>query len=63
MARNVTAGIDIGTSQIKVVVAELVRENGKNITRVIGTGLSESRGLRHGYIINGEDVTQSIRMP
>ncbi|OHA99223.1 MAG: cell division protein FtsA, partial [Candidatus Zambryskibacteria bacterium RIFCSPHIGHO2_12_FULL_39_47] len=61
MARNVTAGIDIGTSQIKVVVAELVRENGKNITRVIGTGLSESRGLRHGYIINGEDVTQSIR--
>ncbi len=61
MARHVTAGIDIGTSQIKVVVAELVKEGGKNISRIIGTGLSESRGLRHGYIVNGEDVTGSIQ--
>ncbi len=60
MARNVTVGIDIGTSQIKVVVAELVRESGKNLTRIIGTGLSESRGLRHGYIVNSDDVAQSI---
>lgn len=61
MARNIAVGIDIGTSQIKVVVAELVKENGKNITKIIGTGLAESKGLRHGYIINGSDVTQSIQ--
>ncbi len=61
MARNITVGIDIGTYQIKVVVAELVKENGKNVTRIIGTGLTESKGLRHGYIINSPDVTASIR--
>ncbi|HEY0221106.1 MAG TPA: hypothetical protein VGC58_02690, partial [Candidatus Paceibacterota bacterium] len=60
MMRNIAVGIDIGTYQIKVVVAELVKENGKTSTQIIGTGLSESKGLRHGYIINGSDVTQSI---
>ena len=60
MARNITVGIDIGTYQVKVVVAELVKENGKNITRIIGTGICESKGLRHGYIINVSDVTSSI---
>src|SRR3989344_2473564 len=61
MLRNVTVGIDVGTYQVKVVVAELVRENGKNVTKILGTGLTESKGLRHGYIINSSDVTESIR--
>jgi cell division protein FtsA len=59
--RNITVGIDIGTYQVKVVVAELVKENGKASTRILGTGFTESKGLRHGYIINGADVTESIR--
>ena len=58
--RNVTVGIDIGTYQVKVVVAELVRENEKPVTRIIGTGTTESKGLRHGYIINSGDITASI---
>lgn len=58
--RNTTVGIDIGTHQIKVVVTELVRENEKLITKVIGTGLSESKGLRHGYIVNSDDVVESL---
>ncbi len=61
MMRNITVGIDIGTYQVKVVIAELVRENGKNSNRILGTGMTESKGLRHGYIINGSDVTQSIQ--
>jgi cell division protein FtsA len=61
VARNVTVGIDIGTYQIKVVVAELVKENDKSITRIIGTGLTESKGLRHGYIINNGDLTASLQ--
>ena len=61
MLRNITVGIDIGTYQVKVVIAELVKEEGKNLTRVIGTGLTESKGLRHGYIIHSKDVTESIR--
>ena len=60
MMRNITVGIDIGTYQVRVVVAELVKENGKNVTKILGTGLTESKGLRHGYIINGSDVTASI---
>lgn len=59
--RNIAVGIDIGTYQIKVVVSELVKENGKTNTKIMGTGIAESRGLRHGYIINGTDVTQSIQ--
>lgn len=60
MMRNITVGIDIGTYQVKVVVAELVKENGKTVTKIIGTGFTESKGLRHGYIINDRDVSQSI---
>jgi cell division protein FtsA len=44
-----------------VVVAELVTENNKNTTKILGTGMTESKGLRHGYIINSADVTQSIQ--
>ena len=61
MARNIAVGIDIGTYQVKVVVSELVKENGRSITRIIGTGLTESKGLRHGYIINSNDVTESVK--
>ncbi|MCX6703550.1 MAG: cell division protein FtsA [Candidatus Zambryskibacteria bacterium] len=60
MARNITVGIDIGTYQVKVVVTELSKENGKNTPRILGTGIAESKGLRHGYIINTEDVTESV---
>ncbi len=59
--RNITVGIDIGTYQVKVVVAELVKENEKLSPRIIGTGFAESKGLRHGYIINSKDVTGSIK--
>ena len=59
--RNITVGIDIGTYQVKVVVAELIKEDEKKLPRIIGTGLAESKGLRHGYIINNADVTESIR--
>ncbi len=59
--RNITVGIDIGTNQVKVVVAELVKEGSRNVTKILGTGMMESKGLRHGYIINSGDVTASIQ--
>lgn len=62
MARNIATGIDIGTYQVKVVIAEFASgENNSLRHRIIGTGLAESKGLRHGYIINGNDVGRSIR--
>ena len=60
MLRNITVGIDLGTHQIKVVVVESVKENGRRQSRVIGVGVAESRGLRHGYIVNTAEATESI---
>ena len=61
MMRNITVGIDIGTHQIKVVVTEFVKEGNKQVGTIVGMGLSESRGLRHGYVINNDDVVESIK--
>lgn len=61
MKRRIATGIDIGTYQVKIVVVEeLTDKNGARQIRVIGTGLAESKGLRHGYIVNKEEVTASI---
>lgn len=61
MARNITTGIDIGTYQIKVVVTEY--GNGDNgLPKIIGTGFSQSKGLRHGYIINTADTVHAIKI-
>ena len=62
MARRIATGIDIGTYQVKVVVVEeLADSHGVRQLRIIGTGLAESKGLRHGYIVNKEEVSASIR--
>jgi len=60
MARTITTGIDIGTYQVKVVITERLRKNGRYYPKIIGTGIAESKGLRHGYIINSADVTRSV---
>ncbi len=61
MARRITTGIDIGTHQTKVVVVEEVRTpEGRQLT-IIGTGLAESNGMRHGYVVDAEDAAESVR--
>jgi len=62
MAKNIAIGIDIGTYQIKVVVVENTLQEGKDIFKIIGTGFAESKGLRHGYIINSGDTEKSLRL-
>ena len=62
MSRRIATGIDIGTYQVKVVVVEeLADKNGGRQLRTIGTGLAESKGLRHGYVVNKEEVASSVR--
>lgn len=62
MSKKISVGIDIGTYQIKVVVAEKMKsENGTTNASIIGTGLSESKGLRHGYILNATDVARGLK--
>ncbi len=61
MKERVVIGIDVGTYQIKVVVAKQLSTESNSLPQIIGTGSSESRGLRNGYIVNQEDATRSIQ--
>jgi cell division protein FtsA len=58
MSSRITAGIDVGTYEVRVVVAERNAEN--SLPTILGTGRAESKGLRHGYIINTADVVRSV---
>ncbi len=60
MSRRIATGIDIGTYQVKVVVVEELADKGGRHLRILGTGLAESKGLRHGYIVNKDEVSASI---
>jgi cell division protein FtsA len=61
MSRNIVTGIDIGTYHVKVVIADGEARNEKGFPRVIGAAMAETRGLRHGYVVNVRDVAASIR--
>lgn len=60
MSRGITAGIDVGTYEVRVVVAQQNTEN--SLPTILGTGRAESKGLRHGYIINTADVVRSVNL-
>jgi cell division protein FtsA len=61
MSRQTITGIDIGTYQVKVVIAEADGRSGKGLPKVMGVGVAESKGLRHGYIVNVREVADSVR--
>ena len=61
MARNIVTGIDVGTNVVKVVIVDAREKNEKGLPKVVGAGMAESRGLRHGYVTNVHDVVESIR--
>ena len=57
-AKNVIVGLDIGTSKIVAIVAEVTPDDGLNI---IGLGTQPSRGLRRGVVVNIEATMASIQ--
>ncbi len=59
MARTMAVGIDVGTSQVKVVVAR-ADKNRQNAPSIVGRGVAEAKGLRHGYVMNQADATRSV---
>jgi len=61
MSRRIATGIDIGTHQTKVVVVEEVSTPDGPLLKILGTGLAETAGMRHGYVVDTEDVALSIR--
>lgn len=54
---NIVVGLDIGTTNITVVVGEVLPDKKVDI---IGVGTSPSRGLRKGVVINIEATVSSI---
>jgi len=58
--KRIITGIDIGTHTVRVVITEYTP--GEGLPRILGMGKAESRGLRHGYIINTADATRGIRI-
>ncbi|MAG12857.1 cell division protein FtsA [bacterium] len=58
MSRHITTGIDIGTKNTRVVIAE--RRGKRGSIKVLGTGNAESFGLRHGYITHIDEAIKSI---
>lgn len=56
--KNLIVGLDIGTSKIVAIVAELQPEGG---VRVIGLGQHPSRGLKKGVVVNIDSTVQAIQ--
>ncbi len=55
--QSIIAGLDIGTTTVRVVLAEK-QPDGR--VAVVGVGVSPSRGLRKGVVINIESTIESI---
>src|SRR5262245_17295936 len=56
--RQVIAGLDVGTTKICCVIAEYAAGGGLEI---IGVGVSPSRGLRKGVVVNIDSTVESIK--
>jgi cell division protein FtsA len=56
--QNVIVGLDVGTTKICVIIAELGPTGGLD---VIGVGASPSRGLRKGVVVNIDSTVEAIR--
>lgn len=59
MAQKIAVGIDVGTYQIKVVVAS--QDSREQRAKIIGTGFAQSRGIRHGYVVNRHDIAKMLQ--
>jgi len=51
------AGIDIGTTKIGVIIAEVSEDN---MPKIVGVGMAPSDGLRKGVVVNIERTVRSI---
>ena len=57
-SKHLIVGLDIGTSKIAAIVAEMGPEGG---FEVIGMGSSPSRGLKKGVVVNIESTVNAIQ--
>lgn len=57
MNQNIVVGLDIGTTKICSVIAQITNDNEMDIK---GKGIVPSRGLRRGVVVNIENTASSI---
>lgn len=58
--QKIAVGIDIGSAVTKVIVAESSGTD-KSKPRIIGAGFAPTEGMRHGYVVDAEEVGKSLR--
>jgi cell division protein FtsA len=56
---NTIVGIDVGSSNVRTVIAQQLR--GEEQPRIIGVGCLPSLGIRRGIIIDLEDLAKTVR--
>ena len=56
--KDLIVGLDIGTSKVVALVAELMPDGQFN---VVGLGQVASKGLKKGVVVNIESTVQSIQ--
>jgi cell division protein FtsA len=56
-SKDLIVGLDIGTSKIVALVAEMTSDGG---LKVIGMGTQDSKGLKKGMVVNIEETVQAI---
>ena len=59
MARNIITGIDIGSSAIRIVVAE--QKKGSGNIHILSVSQKDSRGIKRGYVVNFDEAVKSVR--
>jgi len=57
MKPRIVTAIDVGTTKICTAMAEVTEENG---TRIVGVGITPSKGLHKGLVVNIGDAKESI---
>jgi cell division protein FtsA len=56
--RNVIASIDVGTTKICTIIADVTDGS---LPRIVGVGISPSKGLHKGLVVNINEARESIR--
>lgn len=59
MIRNISIGIDVGSSTTRVVVGEFLK--GEKNPKIVGIGESATEGVRHGYVVNINEAAWSVK--
>lgn len=58
VARKIITSLDVGTSTVQTVVAEIAKDGS---LRILGLGIAPSSGVRRGVVVDLDEVTSSIR--